>query len=83
MVGVGVSLVLTSAASAANWTIQPVPSPVVHNGQLMAVSCTSVTACTAVGYGGLGDADKTLAERWDGASARKTPPVCDGAATES
>jgi hypothetical protein len=39
----------TSAATPA-WVTQPVPAPVVHHGQLWAISCTSATSCTAVGW---------------------------------
>jgi hypothetical protein len=44
-----------------SWTtqIEPIPS---GGGILFSVSCTSDTACTAVGFSNLG----TLAERWDG-----------------
>ncbi len=39
------------------WTIQPIVNP---DGGLAGVSCTSATACIAVGSG------QTLADRWDG-----------------
>lgn len=44
-----------------DWSIQPVPGGT--TGQLEGVSCTSSTACTAVGYG-----EGTIAVRWNGAS---------------
>ena len=52
----------------ASWTVQPVPPPDTQASptQLLGVSCTSATACTAVGYYGLGGANFTVAERWDG-----------------
>jgi len=49
----------------AAWTIQPTPNPSANSG-LNAVSCTSETACTAVGSSG--SPGTTLAEAWDGAS---------------
>jgi hypothetical protein len=55
-----------------SWSIQPTPTP--SGGQpseLLSVSCTSATACTAVGdYGGnfTSSTDFMLAERWDGAT---------------
>ncbi len=53
-----------------SWTIEPTAEP--SNGvfsRLLGVSCTSATACTAVGgYTLLGTGAVTLAERWDGVS---------------
>src|SRR5262249_47097327 len=49
-------------ARAATWSIQQVPSPTALNGFLSAVSCSSATACMAVGSSYAG----ALAERWDG-----------------
>jgi hypothetical protein len=59
------------------WSIQRVPVPVsVTHSALDGVSCSSATACTAVGYytDNLGD-QVTLAERWNGVSwsAQATP----------
>ncbi|MDQ6744436.1 MAG: hypothetical protein M3Z27_00205 [Actinomycetota bacterium] len=49
-----------------SWTIQATPIPPNNNfSGLGRVSCTSATACTAVGNGNNG---VLLAERWDGAS---------------
>jgi hypothetical protein len=48
----------------ARWTIQATPSPPQGGGELNGVSCTSVSACTAVGMSNAG----TLAERWNGTS---------------
>jgi hypothetical protein len=61
------------------WSIQPVPSPPAHQqGVLMGVSCTTASACTAVGLapappGG----SRTLAEAWNGSawSIKQTPDV--------
>jgi hypothetical protein len=54
----------------ASWKIQATPSP--SGGNLLAVSCTSATACTAVG--GVGGA---LAERWDGMNWTVQPAPVD------
>ncbi len=50
------------------WTIQATPNPTnAQTSVLSGVSCTSATACTAVGSYYLGGGvSKTLAERWDG-----------------
>ncbi len=54
------------------WTIQPTPNNPRDPHALASVSCTSPTACTAVGPG--------LAERWDGTSwtIQSTPDTSDG-----
>ena len=44
------------------WAMQSIPNPN-GSGQLNGVSCTSASACTAVGYYG---GYVTLAERWNG-----------------
>ena len=75
--GSGHVLTLAEAWDGANWVSQPTPKPlgglnVVLNG----VSCTSTTACTAVGnYSDKFGNTKTLAEAWDGATwvIQKTP----------
>jgi hypothetical protein len=46
------------------WRIQPTPTANSTGDSLNAISCTSASACTAVG----GTASKLLAERWDGTS---------------
>ena len=53
-------------ADAAGWSIQRLDQPGVALGQLTAVSCSSDTACVAVGVVGT----RALAERWDGTSWR-------------
>ena len=55
----------TMGAVAANWSV--VPSP--DNGVLNSVSCTSWSACTAVGFTGTSTEGpgSVLAERWNGA----------------
>jgi hypothetical protein len=56
------------------WTIQTTADDQLYSS-LWGVSCTSATACTAVGNDGGG----TLAERWDGASwTIQTTPSGDG-----
>lgn len=51
-------------AAAASWAVMPSPS----NGELKSVSCTSWSACTAVGFAGTStEAGTLLAEHWNGA----------------
>jgi hypothetical protein len=51
------------------------PTPRIGPGGLSAVSCTSLRACVAVGYGPRRDGYGTLAERWNGMrwSVQRTP----------
>jgi hypothetical protein len=56
--GTGTYWGLAERWDGSTWTIQSTPS---GGGSLSAVSCTSATACTAVGMFG-------LAERWDGST---------------
>ena len=53
-----------------SWSVQATPNPAgASRAALNAVSCTSATACTAVGnYTASGGTQVTLAERWDGTS---------------
>jgi hypothetical protein len=61
----GVSL--PAAAADSPWRIEPTPSPAVANGSLTGVSCTSATACTAVGsYENGTGGEAALAQRRDG-----------------
>jgi hypothetical protein len=57
------------AAAATAWKIQPSPNVTVPNGQIEAVACRSVSACTAVGYY-LDPAGRyvPLAQAWNGSS---------------
>jgi hypothetical protein len=48
------------------WTVQTTPNPPDSSPVLSGVSCTSPTACTAVGEYISGQTQATLAERWDG-----------------
>ncbi len=65
--------VLVERWDGTSWTIQSTPTPAVDDPTLLGVSCTSATACMAVGFyvintqkeSGIG---QTLAERWDGTS---------------
>jgi len=64
------------AARSAAWAVQPTPNPLASQGQLIAVSCSSATACIAVGgRQGRTGAGVTLAESWNGTawSVQKTP----------
>jgi len=55
------------AAAASAWAIQPTPNPLVRDGFLTAVSCTSPSACIAVGSRrDRTGAQVTLAEVWNG-----------------
>jgi len=56
--------------NAGAWSVQPAPSPLgPAPSQLSAVSCSSATACTAVGsYTDASGASFLLAERWNGAT---------------
>jgi len=50
-----------------SWTVQPAPSPGGASGsRLLAVSCSTVSSCTAVGFNHGFEEESTLAERWNG-----------------
>jgi hypothetical protein len=71
----GVALIVSMsgvAAAATTWEIQASPNVTVPNGQIQAVSCRSVSACTAVGYY-LDRAGRyvPLAQTWNGSSWTK------------
>jgi hypothetical protein len=78
LVNQGNPLTLAEAWNGSTWTVQPTPNPSVAQGStLNAVSCTSASACTAVGqyqYSFL-SLIRTLAEVWNGTtwSLRSTP----------
>jgi hypothetical protein len=60
-------LASAAAAAATGWSIQPTPNPAGSPVSLLnGVSCTSATACTAVGGYNNGTAGVTLAEHWSG-----------------
>jgi hypothetical protein len=60
----GASHALAERWDGTSWSIQATANPPQGGGTLNGVSCTSASACTAVGASSAG----TLAERWDGAS---------------
>ena len=73
-----------------SWTVQPTPNPAVATGSFLnGVSCTSATACTAVGYTGVTPAGGgnsypgTLAERWDGTSWTVQPTPNPAGSTDT
>jgi len=73
--GIGL-LPLTETWNGTAWTIHQAPLPSGSNhGQLSGVSCTSATACTAVGQRQAGATTGTLAEEWNGSAwtAQSTP----------
>lgn len=57
-----VGLATAQAADSLGWTLQRMPTPVVGQGGLASVSCTSPSSCIAVGRAYHGP----LVERWDG-----------------
>ena len=63
-------LTLAEAWNGTSWSVQPTPNPAggTFGGGLSAVSCTSATACVAVGSYNNGTALVTLAEVWNGTS---------------
>jgi hypothetical protein len=69
---------LTERWDGMSWTIQPTPTSGSPGAFLNAVSCTSPSACTAVGNNGAG---VVMAERWDGMSwSVQSIPAPSGAA---
>ena len=77
----GADETLAEVWNGTSWTVQTTPNP---SGpiasELEAVSCSSVTACTAVGYSDDSGTFVTLAEAWNGASwAVQTTPKPPGA----
>lgn len=73
------SLPLAERWDGSDWHITPVPNPGGQSvsGQLDAVSCTSASACTAVGGQTLGGS--AIAERWNGSrwSTQQTPAAAE------
>ncbi len=60
---------LAEGWNGSSWTIRASPNPGGENGGVLnGVSCTSPSACTAVGTYNNGGSIETLAERWDGTS---------------
>jgi hypothetical protein len=77
----GQEVTLAASWNGSAWAIQPTPDPsATLESHLSAVSCTSATSCTAVGWYKSSDdrsfgVTRTLAEVWDGTtwSIRPTP----------
>jgi hypothetical protein len=65
----GAPKALAEGWNGSSWQLQAAPSPA-GGGQLNGVSCTSPSACTAVGRSPAG---KVLAERWNGSSWQIQP----------
>jgi hypothetical protein len=81
----GTTVTLAEAWDGTSWTIQPTPNPAgaTFSG-LFGVSCTSASACTAVGhYINSARALATLAERWDGTSWTIQPTPNGGGQTNA
>jgi hypothetical protein len=58
----GTEITLAERWTGTRWSIQSTPNPSSGGGTLFGVSCTSSSACTAVGASNTG----TFAERWNG-----------------
>src|SRR5215469_15436441 len=58
----GTDITLAERWDGTRWSIQATPDPSAGGGLLFGVSCSSASACTAVGASNAG----TFAERWDG-----------------
>lgn len=73
VVVLAVSIAAPSAAAASVWTVKRVHAP--RQAELLSVSCSSASACTAVGYQGGGRS--VLVERWNGRrwSIQATPGI--------
>lgn len=69
---------------AAGWSAQTTPSPAEATSRLSAVSCSSSTACTAVGSYAKTEGRLILAERWNGTawSIQSTPTPAGGSEVE-
>ncbi|HZI77272.1 MAG TPA: hypothetical protein VFD73_25180, partial [Gemmatimonadales bacterium] len=60
----GRTVTLAERWNGSEWTIQTTANPASGNTELLGVSCTSASACTAVGQ----QASGTFAERWNGST---------------
>jgi hypothetical protein len=66
------------------WAIQPTPNPSgATQSQLLDVSCTSASACTATGLYNTSTGQVTLAERWNGTAWTIQPTPNPRGATDS
>ncbi len=76
-------LTLAEVWNGSTWRIEPSPNPAGSPAtRLTAVSCTSSTACTAVGWQSIGNFEAPLAEIWDGQAwaIYKTPMAAGSSA---
>ena len=65
----GIVKTLAETWDGISWSVQPTPNPVGSRySGLAGVSCTSASACTAVGFAGQFGETLTLAEAWNGTS---------------
>ncbi len=73
-----VSFTLAEYWNGSTWAIQSTPNGTGSDSMLNGISCTSATACTAVGWTG-NSTMVTLAERWNGSTwaIQTTPPDPD------
>jgi hypothetical protein len=80
--GTGDDAALAERWDGSTWTVQPTPDIAGSTGSgLAGVSCTSATACTAVGYNDISAGPRvTLAEAWNGRtwSVQDTPSPAGG-----
>ena len=84
MYGIG-GVALVERWNGTKWAIQKTPNPVGASSIfLFGVSCTSASACTAVGYYYNGTTYVTLAERWNGTkwSIQQTPNPTGGSGNQ-
>jgi sugar lactone lactonase YvrE len=81
--GTGTKVPLSMTLSSAGWGVQFPPSPPGATAAVMSgVSCTSTSACTAVGNTN-GQFGFALAERWNGSSWMIDTPATPSGATQS
>jgi hypothetical protein len=64
--GSSVELPLAEQWNGTTWTVTTVPNPEGNESPLLSVSCTSASACTAVGATWARGSGSALAERWNG-----------------
>ena len=83
---VGAQVPLSELWHAGVWVIEPTPNPSAATSTVLArVSCSSTSACTAVGYSTSAAGTQTaIAERWDGTAWHiQSTPVPSGATSSS
>jgi hypothetical protein len=82
----GTSVTLAERWNGSTWSVQATPNPSgAKSTSLSAVSCTSATACTAVGsYNNSAGTQFALAEHWDGSTwSIQATPTPSGATSSS